>query len=133
MAELPRDKIPSRSSSRSSSRQSSSPQSTLSGRSSGRSSQNSPLGRPAQNGVAPTTGRLTRSLSTTNLSSPTGLSYAGSNHQTMRAPKGFMEKFIASRGKMTPSPFSGGLQPSSGKVVMTRPMKVQPKVGGLWF
>ncbi|XP_037797007.1 titin-like [Penaeus monodon] len=68
---------------------------------------------------------LTKSLSTTNLASPTAAA-------TMRAPKGLMQKFIASRGKMTASAFSSPPPAlthvaSTSRGVPTRPMRVEPK------
>ncbi|XP_042860126.1 titin-like isoform X4 [Penaeus japonicus] len=68
---------------------------------------------------------LTKSLSTTNLASPTASA-------TMRAPKGLMQKFIASRGKMTTSAFSSPPPAlthvaSTSRGVPTRPMRVEPK------
>ncbi|KAF2361691.1 A-kinase anchor protein 2 C-terminal domain [Trinorchestia longiramus] len=70
--------------------------------------------------------RLTKSLSTTNLSSPQS---SLSSTATGMRPKGLMEKFIASRGKMTQSAFTSGptMGGGSGRVVATRPMRVQPK------
>ncbi|CAL4067012.1 unnamed protein product [Meganyctiphanes norvegica] len=68
---------------------------------------------------------LKKSLSTTNLAtSPISTS-------NVRAPKGLMQKFIASRGKMTTSAFSststnGNIPTDRG--IPTRPMRVEPKV-----
>ncbi|XP_018018123.1 merozoite surface antigen 2-like [Hyalella azteca] len=66
--------------------------------------------------------RLTKSLSTTNLASQ------NSGAAGLR-PKGLMEKFIASRGKMTPSAFtsSSSTNDHPSRVIITRPMRVQPK------
>lgn len=69
-------------------------------------------------------GGLSRSLSTTNLSSSSTTSNAS------RVPKGLMQKFIASRGKMTGSAFSSPPPPTSttSRGIPTRPMRVEPKV-----
>jgi len=74
--------------------------------------------------VAPMS-RLKKSLSTTNLTtSPV-------SNSNVRAPKGLMQKFIASRGKMTASAFNppstnGNIPTDRG--IATRPMRVEPKV-----
>ncbi|XP_076053156.1 uncharacterized protein LOC143032375 isoform X6 [Oratosquilla oratoria] len=80
--------------------------------------------------VASAQPRLTRSLSTTHLASN-----PGGAANPMRAPKGLMQKFIASRGKMTTSAFASPPSPSSSisptfthRTITTRPMKVEPKV-----
>ena len=99
-----------------------SPQSTLN--SSRSSSQNGfVLSNGYSNGLG-SVSRLTRSLSTTNLST----SSSSLSTPPTRAPKGFMEKFIASRGKVTPSAFSTTPLEGAGRVVVTRPMRLQPKV-----
>lgn len=72
---------------------------------------------------------MTKSLSTTNLSSPTATN-------AMRAPKGLMQKFIASRGKMTASAFSSPPPTnlhttSTSRGIPTRPMRVEPKAAVL--
>ncbi|XP_042227914.1 uncharacterized protein LOC121870209 isoform X1 [Homarus americanus] len=66
---------------------------------------------------------LSRSLSTNNLASPTSLT-------NPRAPKGLMQKFIASRGKMTGSAFASPpptLTHTTSRGISTRPMRVEPK------
>ncbi|MPC64271.1 hypothetical protein E2C01_058383 [Portunus trituberculatus] len=63
---------------------------------------------------------LSRSLSTNNLSTTS----------TTRPPKGLMQKFIASRGKMTGSAFTSPpptLTHTTSLGVRTRPMRVEPK------
>ncbi|KAG0716028.1 hypothetical protein GWK47_010554 [Chionoecetes opilio] len=63
---------------------------------------------------------LSRSLSTNNLSSTS----------TARPTKGLMQKFIASRGKMTGSAFTSPpptLTHTTSRGVLTRPMRVEPK------
>lgn len=72
-------------------------------------------------------GGLSRSLSTNNLSMGPSGSLAPSNP---RAPKGLMQKFIASRGKMTGSAFASPppTYAHTTKGVPTRPMRVEPKV-----
>ncbi|XP_050722309.1 titin-like isoform X3 [Eriocheir sinensis] len=63
---------------------------------------------------------LSRSLSTNNLSTTS----------TTRPPKGLMQKFIASRGKMTGSAFVSPpptLTHTTSRGVPTRPMRVEPK------
>nr|XP_045621076.1 uncharacterized protein LOC123772124 isoform X2 [Procambarus clarkii] len=68
---------------------------------------------------------LSRSLSTTNLTSTSSLTNS-------RAPKGLMQKFIASRGKMTGSAFASpphtlAHTTSTSRGIPTRPMRVEPK------
>nr|XP_053631937.1 uncharacterized protein LOC128688252 isoform X2 [Cherax quadricarinatus] len=68
---------------------------------------------------------LSRSLSTNNLAS-TGTS----SLTNPRAPKGLMQKFIASRGKMTGSAFASPPlthTTSTSRGIPTRPMRVEPK------
>ncbi|XP_064085011.1 microtubule-associated protein futsch-like isoform X2 [Macrobrachium nipponense] len=72
---------------------------------------------------------MTKSLSTTNLASPT-------TPTGVRAPKGLMQKFIASRGKMTTSAFSSPPPnnlhiTSTSRGIPTRPMRVEPKAAVL--
>ncbi|XP_071551453.1 uncharacterized protein [Panulirus ornatus] len=69
---------------------------------------------------------LSRSLSTNNLASSTSLANPRS------APKGLMQKFIASRGKMTGSAFASPPLTltqtiSTSRGIPTRPMRVEPK------
>ncbi|KAK3862913.1 hypothetical protein Pcinc_031260 [Petrolisthes cinctipes] len=78
-------------------------------------------------------GGLSRSLSTTNLSSSSTIISSSSSSTTTRAPKGLMQKFIASRGKMTGSAFSSPpptlltTTSTTSRGIPTRPMRVEPK------
>ncbi|XP_068226942.1 titin-like isoform X2 [Palaemon carinicauda] len=81
---------------------------------------------PSFNLAPPPSRGMTKSLSTTNLASPTGV----------RAPKGLMQKFIASRGKLTTSAFSSPPPnnlhiTSTSRGIPTRPMRVEPKAAVL--
>ncbi|XP_066942353.1 uncharacterized protein mdu isoform X2 [Macrobrachium rosenbergii] len=84
---------------------------------------------PAFNLAPPPSRGMTKSLSTTNLASPT-------TPTGVRAPKGLMQKFIASRGKMTTSAFSSPPPnnlhiTSTSRGIPTRPMRVEPKAAVL--